>query len=104
MKTPQDKLRAILTRELDGMQDRHALTYESPSGRGIASAILDTWRWLDTPGMTWEELTVKVRNARAAAVIEHSRSVDAGTEDFWAYARADGLSGVQGWMSGIGRA
>jgi hypothetical protein len=94
--TPQDKLRALLTRELDGMQDRHALTYEHPSGRGIASAFLDTWHWLDIPGMTWEELTRRVSGARAEAVSAHAAS--AGNEDFWAYARADGFSGVQGWI------
>lgn len=98
--TPQGKLRTLLTRELDGMQDRHALTYEHPSGRGIASAFLDAWRWLDTPGMTWEELTRLVDNAHAAAVIQHQRS-GAENEDIWAYARADGLSGVQGWMASI---
>lgn len=102
-KTSQERLRAIFIRELDTMQGQLALTWESETGRGIASAILDAWRWLDTPGMTWEELARRVANAYSAAVIEHRRSGGTGHEDIWAYARTDGFSGVRLWMSDITR-
>jgi len=99
--TPQDRLRKTFISELEHMQDRNALTYPNPSGRGIASAIIDAWHWLDQPGMTWDELNERVIEAYRQAVSEHSASVAAGGEDFFAYARADGLSGVQGWMTDI---
>jgi hypothetical protein len=97
----EDRLRRIFTRELDRMQDQHALTYPNPSGRGIASAIIDAWRWLDQTGTTWDNLAGLVTEARQQAVSTHHASVVAGDEDFFAYARADGLSGVQVWMTDI---
>jgi uncharacterized protein YbcV (DUF1398 family) len=42
-----------------------------------------------------------VTEARQQAVSTHHASVVAGDEDFFAYARADGLSGVQVWMTDI---
>jgi hypothetical protein len=100
-RTPEDKLRVIFTRQLDGMQDRHALTYPNESGRGIASAIISAWRWLDKPDATLESTKRSVQVAYETARNEHAASAGTGHEDFFAYARADGLSGVLGWIRDI---
>lgn len=97
--TPEDRLREIFARELDGMQDRHALTAPNESGRGIASAIIDAWRWLNRPEATLAGVKIRVEEAFSTARSEHAAS--AGHEDFFAYARADGLSGILGWISDI---
>lgn len=89
---------------LTALVDRNLAQLPSPApeqtSRGLAASLTAVRSWLDEPNITWATLRLRVHAALQAAIEAHRASAP-GNENIPAYARADGLSGVQSWMSEI---
>ena len=99
--TPMSRLDARIDRNLAPLH-ANPEGAASETGAAIAGAMADVKTWMAEPGITWDKLAEHVSTELAAAITAHSASVTAGNEDIPAYARADGLSAVQSWMTELG--